>query len=467
MFPDNFKFDDSNEGRRSDHKLSAKSALTTCTGGLAGEYPCRNIDLRAVLTPAELGSVGGKLSDIWGWSDPLSGREIALVARQGGTSFVDVSDPDAPIFLAFLPSHDGGSDAWRDVKVYQDHAFIVADGSANATHGLQVFDLGLLRDITPGSTVEETAHLSDFGAAHNIAINEDSGFAYVVGSDQCSGGLFMVDVSTPSAPSFSGCFSADGYTHDAQCVTYQGPDTPYFNREICINYNEDSITVVDVTDKDNPQQLSRQTYPNSQYTHQGWFLSENHTYLIMNDELDEQRTGVNTTSYLYDASVLSELSLTGTFVAETQAIDHNLYTRDGFVIQSNYRAGLRVLNGAQIAAGELTEVAYFDTIPCSDTPQFSGMWSTFVDFPSGNVVSSDIANGLFVLSPDWVAINSSEPPGGGAPAISPACDDGSVVTPTPTAPVNNVRSSGGGGSLPGLPLFLLLLLCASVWRSRR
>ncbi len=470
MFPDNFEYDNSNEGRRADggaHRLSAKSALVTCSDGLAGEYPCRNVDFRSLLTPGELGSSGGELNDIWGWSDPLSAQEIAIVGREAGTSFVDVTDPENPVFLAYLPGHGGGSGAWRDVKVYQDHAYIVGDGSGNDTHGLQVYDLTQLRDITPGSTVTETAHLEGFGAAHNIAINEDSGFAYVVGSDQCSGGLYMVDISTPAAPAFSGCFSSDGYTHDAQCVTYQGPDTPYFDHEICINYNEDTITVVDVTDKDNPMQLSRTTYPAAQYTHQGWFLSDNHTYLVMNDELDEQRTGINTTSYLYDASVLGDLQQTGTFVADTQAIDHNLYTLDGYVIESNYRAGLRILNADQIASGELSEVAYFDTIPCSDTAQFSGMWSSYVNFPSGNIVSSDIGTGLFVLTPDWAAIKSPTPPGAGAPAVSPACESDTGSTPTPTPPVNNVRSSGGGGgSIPGLPLLLLALLFVRARRRR-
>jgi hypothetical protein len=30
--------------------------------------------------------------------------------------------------------------------------------------------------------------------AHNIVINEDSGFAYIVGSNLCGGGLYMVDI---------------------------------------------------------------------------------------------------------------------------------------------------------------------------------------------------------------------------------------------------------------------------------
>lgn len=476
MFPDNFKFDDSNEGRVvvEPRRTIAKDTVGTasasavssalveteqqCSNGLAGDYPCRNIHLKSLMAGSEMDASGGRLNDIWGWTDVTTGKEVAIIGREAGTSFVDVSDPQAPIFLGYLRGHGNGSGSWRDIKVYQDHAFIVADGRNNITHGLQIYDLTLLRNTTPGSTLTETAFMGGFGAAHNIAINEESGFAYIVGSDQCSGGLFMVDISSPRTPVFAGCFSADGYTHDAQCVTYQGPDTSYFNREICIAYNEDSITVVDVTDKANPVLLSRNTYPGSQYTHQGWFLNDNHTHLIMNDELDEQRNGVRTTSYLYDISVLSSPQLIGTYVADSNAIDHNLYTRDNYVFESNYRAGLRILDSSQIQSGQLVERAYFDTIPCSDSAQFSGSWSSYIYFPSGNIVTSDIGTGLFVLEPDWDAINSSTGSTTATPATSPACANNPPQSNSPP----QSSGSGGGGSLIWAPWLLMLFTMLSI-----
>ncbi|MCF6300394.1 MAG: hypothetical protein L3J52_04660 [Proteobacteria bacterium] len=71
----------------------------------------------------------------------------------------------------------------------------------------------------------------------HIAINESSGFAYAVGTDTCGAGLHMVDISNPTSPSDAGCFSADGSTHDAQCVQYIGPDIDYTNMKICFNAN--------------------------------------------------------------------------------------------------------------------------------------------------------------------------------------------------------------------------------------
>ena len=136
------------------------------------------------------------------------------------------------------------------------------------------------------ATFGETAHYRQMAQAHNIVINEDTGFGYIVGAsgkNSCSGGLHMVDLSNPTNPSFAGCYSGDGYTHDAQCVVYQGPDTTHQGKETCLNSNEDTLTIVDVTNKSNPVQLSRTDYSDAQYTHQGW-LTEDQTHFLLDDE---------------------------------------------------------------------------------------------------------------------------------------------------------------------------------------
>ena len=422
MFDDYFKFDESNGGgslspaMQSIIELDGATAdQVRCVGGSAAGYPCEKIDLQAFVAKANMGGANADLNDIWGWTDPLTGSEIAIVGLTDGTSFVDITDPVNPVYLGKLPSHNGGVDSWRDVKVYRDHAFVVADGNGNSTHGLQVFDLTKLRNVTiPPALLAETGHLGTFGNAHNIVINEDTGFAYVVGSNQCSAGLLIVDISTPNTPRNAGCFSQDGYVHDAQCVIYTGPDSRYSNREICFGYNEDTLTIVDVTNKRNPVQVSRTPYPGSQYTHQGWLLDERQEIVIMNDELDEIRAGVNTTSFVWNVSNLRSPRLLGNYRGPTPAIDHNLYTRDGYVFESNYRAGLRILSTDDIASGNLEEVAHFDVIPGSNSAQFSGSWSSYIYFESGNIVVSDIGGGLFVLRPDWDAING----GGGEPTIA-------------------------------------------------
>lgn len=365
---------------------------TECIGGTADGFPCLNVDFLHQLTPAELGGSSG--NDIWGWTDPLTGNEYALMGLNNGTAFVDVTDPEHPEFLGTLPTHTSSS-SWRDVKVFSDHAFIVSEASG---HGMQVFDLTQLRSVTsPPATFSNTAHYDDFGNAHNIVINEDTGFAYGVGTSDCSGGLHMVDIQDPLNPTFAGCFSADGYTHDAQCVIYTGPDTDHQGQEICFNSNEDTLTIVDVTNKAAPVQLSRTGYTGTGYTHQGW-LTEDQVYFLLDDELDEGNFGHNTRTYIVDVTDLDAPQFR-TWTGGISASDHNQYVKGQFTYQANYRGGLRILDITDIANGNLTEVAYFDVVPGSDSSGFSGAWSVYPYFDSGTVIVSSIEGGLFVLRP--------------------------------------------------------------------
>lgn len=370
-------------------------ALEPCVGGLAaGTYPCNNIDLLAFLPLANIG--GGQGNDIWGWTDPVTGNEYALMGRTNGTAFVDITDPVNPIYLGNLPTHTTNS-TWRDIKVYQNHAFIVADSAGS--HGMQIFDLTQLRTVTsPPVTFANTAHYNGIGSAHNIVINEDSGFAYAVGGN-CSGGLHMINIQNPTTPVFAGCYSGDGYTHDAQCVNYNGPDVQHQGDEICFNSNEDTLTIVDVSNKGAPVLLSRTPYNGAEYSHQGW-LTEDHVHFLLNDELDETRNGHNTRTYVWDVSDLENPSHTGTFTGTLPNIDHNLYVKGNYVYEANYRAGLRILDISNITIGSLTEVAYFDVYPASNSANFNGAWSNYPFFDSGVVIVSGIEQGLFVLQPN-------------------------------------------------------------------
>lgn len=376
----------------------APMSMTPCSNGFAGIYPCSRVDLLAFMPLSSIGSGNG--NDIWGWTDPLTNKEYALVGRTSGTSFVDISDPENPVYLGNLPTHTSNS-IWRDIKVYANYAFIVSEASG---HGMQIFDLTQLRDVLdPPMTFSETAHFNGFGSAHNIVINEDTGYAYGVGTDTCGGGMHMVNIQIPTSPSNAGCFSADGYTHDAQCVVYQGPDVEHQGQEICFNSNEDTLTIVDVTNKAVSVQLSRTGYGGSAYTHQGW-LTEDHAYFLLGDEQDELDFGHNTRTYIWDVSNLDAPILIGNYTATTAAIDHNMYVKGAYVYQSNYRAGLRILNLNDIANGNLTEKAYFDIYPSNDNANFNGSWSNYPYFDSGIVVINGIEEGLFIVRPDLTPI---------------------------------------------------------------
>ncbi|SFN11055.1 choice-of-anchor B family protein [Dokdonella immobilis] len=372
-----------------------------CIDGVIEGYACNNVDLLAHMDLVALGTTaGGNGNDMWGWTDPDTGKEYALVGLDNGTAFVDISDPEHPVRLGNLATHSVNS-TWRDIKTLGYYALIVSEAQ---NHGLQVFDLRRLRSVaSPPATFTEDAWYGQFGRAHNIVVNEASGYAYAVGSrqgnQQCGAGLHMIDMSNPLVPTFAGCFSADGYTHDAQCVTYDGPDANFAGHEICFAANEDSLTIVDVSNKSAPIQIARKTYSGSGYTHQGW-LTEDRRHFLIDDELDEQNDGHNTRTYVWDVEDLIDPHLEFFHDGATAAIDHNMYVHEGYAYQSNYQSGLRILDLSQIDSGTLSEAAFFDTYPASDSANFNGTWSNYPYYASGVVGVSDINRGFFVLQPD-------------------------------------------------------------------
>ncbi len=408
---------------------SAAVPQAACVNGFADVYPCNNVDLAAFLPLASIG--GGSANDVWGWTDPLTGHEYALLGRSTGMSIVDITSPTQPVYMGNLPAQTSNS-LWRGIKVYNNCALVISEA---ANHGMQVLDLTQLRNVvSPPLTFAPTVHYSLFGNAHTIAINEDTGYAYAVGTNTCSGGLHMIDVHNPLTPTFAGCYSADGYTHETQCVVYNGPDLAYQGHEICFNSNEDTLTIVDVTTKSAPVQLARQGYTGRGYTHQTWLTPDQH-YLLMDDELDETNFHHNTRTLIWNVADLNAPAKIGDYFGATAAIDHNQYIRGNYSYQANYRAGLHILDVSNIASAFLQEVAFFDVYPGSDSAAFNGSWSVYPFFPSGTVVVGGIEQGLFVLQP---TLGTPGPTGTPTPSRTP------TVTRTPTVGVPSVSEPSAG-----------------------
>ena len=388
------------------------SLETRCEDGLAGGYPCSNVNLVSFLPLHEMGAAPGiTLNDAWGWVDAETGQRWALVGREDGTAFVEITDPERPRYAGELPMPPTAqSNVWRDIKVDGWYAFVVADGSASrqGMHGMQVFDLRRLRDATGAPvTFQSDAHYEEFAVAHNVVINEESDRAYVVGARQdkrsCNAGLHMIDISDPLQPTFIGCFAdvgtgraGGGYTHDAQCVVYHGPDAQYQGREICVGANETAISVADVTDVDNPIALSRGAYPAASYVHQGWF-TEDQRYFIQNDELDERVFDNHTHTYIWDMTDLDDPVLLKDFASDAVSTDHNLYVRGDQAYQANYSSGLRIMDVSD--PSDPFVAGFFDTRPQDSAVNFNGAWTAWPFPDSDLVIISSRGEGLFVVRP--------------------------------------------------------------------
>ena len=413
------------------------------------KYPCLNVHLRAFVSLIEMDEEDQDANDIWGWTDPQTKKEYTLLGLTDGTAIFDISDAKNPIYVGKMPEpekivprdifaesnspinlksairfeyHDDndtsgkGAAAWRDIKTYQNTMYVVSDESGR---GMQVYDLEKLRSIPESAMpaiLEHDFHYDLFGNAHNIAINEESGFAYVIGSFRggtcaSNGGLHIIDIRNRLTPEYAGChvessaggYIRSGYIHDTQCVIYKGPDADYQGREICVSSAEKRILISDVTDKANPRTVNVYLYPGNQYYHQGW-LSEDQRHFFFNDELDELRgnggTGHYTRTLVMDLSDLDNPVFKGYYQHQTDAIDHNLYVWGTRLYQTNYLAGLRILDVKDPNPNAIKEIGYFDTTPDKTTREFEGTWSVYPWFSGNKVVVSDIHQGLFVVETD-------------------------------------------------------------------
>jgi len=321
-----------------------------------------------------------------------------------------VTNPSAPRLVGSLPrTHGSPPTVWRDIKVIGNFAFVVSDGAG--AHGMQVFDLTRLRDVTdPPAMFEPDTTYHEIFSAHNVVADTDNGFAYIVGAngggETCGGGLHMVDVREPLKPTFAGCYNdrsganERGYTHDAQCLTYEGPDERFRGRQVCIGSNEKEINIADVTDKENPATIGRNSYPNVAYAHQGWFDAEQR-YFYMNDEMDEVAGSVDgTRTIVWDLAKLDDPIVAHEYIGPVPSSDHNLYVTGDRVYESNYGSGLRVLDISD--RENPREIAFFDSAPLNDdqpghSASQSGAWSNYPFFDDGIVVFTSVREGLFIV----------------------------------------------------------------------
>ena len=430
----------------------------TCTAGLANNYPCRNIDMHYHIPLAEFSSRPNAANDIWGFQDLNDNREYILIGLQNGTAVVDVTNPQAPREVGTIT---GMSSVWRDVKVYQfndgtrykAYAYVTTE----ANQGMHIIDL-----TTLPNSISLAATKNEFSSAHNVYLaNTDYAtgvalpgvqpYLIISGSNNGNGSWRLYGLHDPIAPNLIGSApSGAGYIHDASSLVIDDARTSQCTDghnpcELLLDFNENTVDIYDVTVKSAPTLLSSTSYPNTGYTHSGWWTADKR-HILVHDELDEQRRNLNTTVRTLNIDNLRAPTLVGTYTGPTAAIDHNGFNKGDRYYISNYRRGLVVLDTSSPAnAGE---VGYFDTFasPVDNSAQFNGAWGTYPYLPSGVIAVSDIEYGLFLLKDNTAGATPTPPP------VTPPPPTPPPATPPPAS------SGGGGGSFTwGFLLFGLLL----------
>ena len=373
-----------------------------CENGFAGSYPCQNIDLLSHLDIEQLTghaphrSEEYALNDVWGWVS-RTGKHYLIVGLPDRAVFVDVSEADEPAVVGYLPATQAGIvSRYRGIKVYRDYAFIIADTPFTA-HGMQIFDLEELEGAVYSADTRfaPTAHYDGIQYGHNLWINTQSGYGYILRSDTCGAAAHVVDLRNPLQPQFVACLTTDGADSDAECVVYEGPDEAYRGREICVIGSDSAVTIGEVASDGATRTVARLTYPNITRAHQGAFAS-GQRYWVLSDINDEDEYGFNTRTHLLDLHDLDSPRYLGYFEQPTASGDHNLYIQGNWVYQTNWTAGLRIYDLRGLPALNWPLVGYFDTYPANDHVGHHGAFSNYPFLPNGVVAISD-SHGLYLV----------------------------------------------------------------------
>lgn len=313
------------------------------------------------------------LSDVWGYTDEL-GNEYAIVGvNTGGTSIVDVTDPSSPIEVFFT---SGPNTIWRDMKTWGDYAYITNESSG----GLKIIDMSGL----PGNTNLPVASYNGNGtwsSAHNLFIDE-FGFCYIAGANRGNGGVIFLDLTDPMAPVEVGEYD-QFYVHDVMVK-----DNQMFLSHISNGF----FQLLNVTDKSAPVIMGSQE-TSSTFTHNAW-VSDDLKYLYTTDEVPSAFIDS------YDISDPSDIVMVDQVQSNpgSNVIVHNTHFLNDYLITSYYRDGVTIHDVA--FPDNVIEVGNYDTSPFQGNG-FNGCWGVFPWLPSGNILATDIEEGLIILAPNY------------------------------------------------------------------
>ncbi len=315
-----------------------------------------------------------RYSGSWTYVAP-DGTEYGLVGAATGLAAYRIDN--APIEeVGFVP---GPMSNWREVTVVKDHAYVTTEGTG-AGQGLQAISLEYL----PDSLHLVRTYNNFFFRAHIIqsdVYHPDSTYIYVNGATALGTpepeGVIIFDVSNPA---------------DIQAV---GGYHPYYIHDCHVRGDrlyasaiyEGTLDIVDISDKSNPQLLTRISYGNA-FTHSSWTSPDNR-YLYVCDEVD----GLPMRTFdISDIDNVTEITQ-AQYTANSAALVHNPYVRDDFLFTSHNTEGLRVLD---ISCPDVpVEVGFYDTY-AGASGGYSGLWSACPFLPSGKIIGGDRTAGLYV-----------------------------------------------------------------------
>lgn len=335
-----------------------------------------NIQFRSNIPYAEL-------SNIWGYVD-TTGKEYALVGANNGLSVVNVTNPDQPFKRFFVP---GPTSSWREVRTWGKYAYVTTEAGT----GVKIVDMSHFPD-----TIYSKNYTGDGAVAGFIdqihALHIDNGKLYLYGGNHQNGRAKVFSLSDPWNPHYLGTVS-NNYVHDG----YVRNDTLYSAQV----YNG-TLEIIDARNPSAPVVINTQVTP-KQFTHNSW-MSSNRKVIYTTDEVADAWV----TAYdISDYSNIKELDRYQS-PASKGSICHNTYVLNNpsvtghntdFLLTSYYTDGVTIVDASR--PDNLVQVGNYDTSPTHTGGTFNGAWGVYGYLPSGNLLISDIENGMFVLTPTY------------------------------------------------------------------
>ena len=320
-------------------------------------------------------------NEVWGYA--VNGQEYAIIGSTAGTHFINITDPTNPVEDYFVEGASAGDHiVHRDFHDYNGYLYSVAGEGASTLQIIDMTDLPNSIDVVYDSA-------ESFSTSHNIFIDEDRGILYGLAMQGGAPGysaLRLIDINDPLNPTFLAEYNnlagvQFGHVHDAYVR----------NGKCFLNCGNDGLAIVDFTDPLNPVGLGSLTsYPESGYNHSGWANDACTHYFFADETWGTALKSVN-------ISDPTDLEVNTLFDAEggVFSIAHNQIIACDILYSSYYYDGIQAWD---ISDPENPErIMYYETSSLPDDNNYEGAWGVYPFLPSGNLVVSDMQEGLFIL----------------------------------------------------------------------
>ncbi len=332
---------------------------------------------------ANPGGLNLQYSGIWGLT--VNGHEIAVVGGALHVLFIDVTKPTEPKLIGKFAGNK--NTIWREFKSYKNRVYAVSD---NTDEGMMIFDM----TKAPEAITRTYFSNEFFNSSHTITLDTMSGRIYLNGSNAASQGSVLLSVrDNPDKPEVLAVIPdlQCKYIHDS----YVRGDTLYASS------GGNGYCIYDMRDYTNPKFLAAES--TGGYNHNSWITTDGR-YAYYTEEVPQ---GLPIRIVDLQKLGTGEIKMVGSFLdnlldptaIEKKAIAHNLYIRDNLLYVSQYEDGLLVYDISKPTQPVLR--AFYDTHPQNiQYNTYYGNWGNYPWLPSGNIITTDMQNGLSILKLD-------------------------------------------------------------------